>query len=336
MIIGTGIADVAGETVRIHHHAQHLSAAGGAVLGGAGYLHSFRRQQVDHRSAIRLAGRQLCTRCIWDGWCRFTTRPRRYRTWSILFGCCRCSVLLRLKARDIVGYAVLQMFVHIPIVFFLCWLFAHYIRLCSADEIRERRHGKTRAPRCSGCHLRYSSAMEDIMADKAAALSQSKTHTRLSRQQITGFWAAWTGWTLDGMDSVIYALVLSPALNELLPKSGIKATPANVGYAGSVLFALFLVGWGLSMIWGPIADALAARACLLPRSLFMPSLPAPPRCRKLYGNLDCFACWPESALAANGRWQEPTSPKRGRKIAARWAPDICRRDTMPASFWLRR
>ncbi|MGA7461562.1 MAG: TIGR00366 family protein, partial [Candidatus Korobacteraceae bacterium] len=35
--------------------------------------------------------------------------------------------ILRLKARDIVGYGVLQMFVHIPVVFFLCWLFAHYI-----------------------------------------------------------------------------------------------------------------------------------------------------------------------------------------------------------------
>ena len=45
-------------------------------------------------------------------------------------------------------------------------------------------------------------------------------------------------------------LVLSPALTELLPKSGIKVTPANVSYAGSILFGLFLLGWGLSIIWG--------------------------------------------------------------------------------------
>jgi MFS family permease len=76
----------------------------------------------------------------------------------------------------------------------------------------------------------------------------------LSRAQITGFWAAWTGWTLDGMDSFIYALVLSPALTELLPKSGMSASPANVGMVGSILFALFLVGWGLAFVWGPIAD----------------------------------------------------------------------------------
>ena len=35
--------------------------------------------------------------------------------------------LLKLKARDLVGYTVLQMMLHVPIVFFLCWLFARYI-----------------------------------------------------------------------------------------------------------------------------------------------------------------------------------------------------------------
>jgi MFS family permease len=31
-------------------------------------------------------------------------------------------------------------------------------------------------------------------------------------------------------------------------------TPTNVGFVGSVMFAIFLVGWGLAFIWGPIAD----------------------------------------------------------------------------------
>src|SRR5881296_2506968 len=35
--------------------------------------------------------------------------------------------LLRLKAREIVGYGVLQMILHIPIVFFLCWFFAQHL-----------------------------------------------------------------------------------------------------------------------------------------------------------------------------------------------------------------
>jgi MFS family permease len=76
----------------------------------------------------------------------------------------------------------------------------------------------------------------------------------LTRNQIRGFWASWGGWTLDGMDSVIYALVLVPSLRELLPRSGIAATKGNIGYYGGLLFALFLVGWGLAFLWGPLGD----------------------------------------------------------------------------------
>lgn len=67
---------------------------------------------------------------------------------------------------------------------------------------------------------------------------------------------------LDGMDSVIYALVLSPAMKELLPNSGIDPTPANVAFSGSILFALFLMGWGLSFLWGPLADRFGRARCL--------------------------------------------------------------------------
>ena len=88
----------------------------------------------------------------------------------------------------------------------------------------------------------------------ATTLAGPPQRTALNRQQVVGFWAAWAGWTLDGMDSVIYALVLSPALTELLPKSGMESSLANIGRIGSIMFALFLIGWGLSFIWGPVAD----------------------------------------------------------------------------------
>src|SRR6202140_2437876 len=78
--------------------------------------------------------------------------------------------------------------------------------------------------------------------------------TPLTRNQVRGFWASWGGWTLDGMDSFIYALVLVPSLRELLPRSGIAATKGNIGYYGGLLFALFLCGWGLAFLWGPIGD----------------------------------------------------------------------------------
>jgi short-chain fatty acids transporter len=35
--------------------------------------------------------------------------------------------MLHIKARDLVGYSVLQLIVHVPLVFLLCWLFAYYI-----------------------------------------------------------------------------------------------------------------------------------------------------------------------------------------------------------------
>jgi hypothetical protein len=76
----------------------------------------------------------------------------------------------------------------------------------------------------------------------------------LTKNQVRGFWAAWAGWALDGMDSFIYALVLVPALADLLPRSGISPTTANVGYYGGLLFAVFLIGWGMALLWGPVAD----------------------------------------------------------------------------------
>jgi MFS family permease len=56
------------------------------------------------------------------------------------------------------------------------------------------------------------------------------------------------------MDAFIYALVMVPALKDLLPNSGVSPTPANTGFYGGLLFAIFLVGWGFAFLWGPIAD----------------------------------------------------------------------------------
>jgi len=85
-------------------------------------------------------------------------------------------------------------------------------------------------------------------------LVSSSSKTPLNSNQVRGFWASWAGWALDGMDSFIYALVLVPAMRELLPKSGIPATAANIGFYGGLLFALFLIGWGMALAWGPVAD----------------------------------------------------------------------------------
>jgi MFS family permease len=76
----------------------------------------------------------------------------------------------------------------------------------------------------------------------------------VDRKRVRGLWAAGAGVALDGMDSFIYALVLIPAMRELLPESGIEPTAANLGFYGSILFSVFLIGWGMAFLWGPIAD----------------------------------------------------------------------------------
>ena len=112
----------------------------------------------------------------------------------------------------------------------------------------------------------------------------AESRTKLSGDQIVGFWAAWSGWTLDGMDSFIYALVMAPALTELLPNSGIAATPANVTAIGSILFALFLVGWGLSFLWGPVADRFG-------------------RTRTLAATIFIYAIFTGAAALSNNVWE---------------------------------
>jgi MFS family permease len=118
----------------------------------------------------------------------------------------------------------------------------------------------------------------------ARVYSAPMSRTPLNANQIKGFWAAWGGWALDGMDSFIYALVLTPALTELLPRSGIDATAGNVGFYGSVLFALFLVGWGASMAWGPIADHFG-------------------RVRTLALTILCYSAFTFAAALATNLWQ---------------------------------
>jgi MFS family permease len=104
--------------------------------------------------------------------------------------------------------------------------------------------------------------MPDSMTNTAAPPSTSCTFG-LTPNQLRGFLAAWGGWALDGMDSFIYALVLVPALREVLPKSGIQPTSTNVASYGSILFALFLIGWGLALVWGPVADRFGRARTLM-------------------------------------------------------------------------
>jgi MFS family permease len=70
------------------------------------------------------------------------------------------------------------------------------------------------------------------------------------------FWAAWSGWMLDGFDSGLYIFVLVPALIDLLRSSGLEPSKGNIAQYGGYLFSIFMVGWGCSMFWGWLADRI--------------------------------------------------------------------------------
>jgi MFS family permease len=107
---------------------------------------------------------------------------------------------------------------------------------------------------------------------------------RLTPNQVRGFWAAWGGWALDGMDSFLYALILAPALKDLLPRSGVAPTQANVGLYGGALFAIFLAGWGCAFLWGPLADRIG-------------------RVRTLALTILCYSAFTFLGCAAHSVWQ---------------------------------
>jgi MFS family permease len=101
------------------------------------------------------------------------------------------------------------------------------------------------------------------MRKTAVAAAPGLGAARLTRDQKRAFWAAWGGWTMDGMDSFILSLVLVPALRDVLPKSGIPATTGNMGFYSGLLFALFMIGWGTALVWGPIADRFGRARTLM-------------------------------------------------------------------------
>ncbi len=83
---------------------------------------------------------------------------------------------------------------------------------------------------------------EEQSAISQAASGPSQWHALL---------ATWLGGVFDGMDSSIFAIVLFPALSELLGTT----SHAEVGLHGSYIIALFMLGWASgAMLFGVAAD----------------------------------------------------------------------------------
>ncbi len=68
---------------------------------------------------------------------------------------------------------------------------------------------------------------------------------------------AWLGWVFDSMDATIYAIVLHPALEELLSAKagGGPVSPELIGWYGGIILSIFLAGWAVGgVFFGVVAD----------------------------------------------------------------------------------
>lgn len=68
---------------------------------------------------------------------------------------------------------------------------------------------------------------------------------------------AWLGWVFDSMDATIYALVLHPALHDLLhdPSTGAPVGADTIAWYGGIIFSIFLIGWAIGGVcFGIVAD----------------------------------------------------------------------------------
>ncbi len=73
--------------------------------------------------------------------------------------------------------------------------------------------------------------------------------------------AAWLGWVFDGMDAMLYNIVMFPAIHELL---GASATKAEIGYFGGLVMSCTLLGAALGgILFGILADYIGRVKVLL-------------------------------------------------------------------------
>ena len=97
----------------------------------------------------------------------------------------------------------------------------------------------------------------------SASTTAPQRRERLTKAQRHAFWGSFGGWAMDGFNWTIFGLVLAPTMDTLLPRAGIDPTPENIGWYGQISAALFLLGWGCSAIWGPIADRFGRKPAMM-------------------------------------------------------------------------
>ncbi len=86
----------------------------------------------------------------------------------------------------------------------------------------------------------------------------------VTRYQWLVLFVAWLGWVFDSMDATIYAIVLHPALEELLRSSAGTVNADQIGWYGGIIFSIFLIGWAIGgVLFGIVADYVGRTKTLI-------------------------------------------------------------------------
>src|SRR6516165_6980689 len=96
-------------------------------------------------------------------------------------------------------------------------------------------------------------------------MHQTTWREGVTRYQWLVLLVAWLGWVFDSMDATIYALVLHPALYDLLGgRAHGEVSQEAIGWYGGIIFSIFLVGWAVGGVaFGVLADRVGRTRVLV-------------------------------------------------------------------------
>jgi MFS family permease len=108
--------------------------------------------------------------------------------------------------------------------------------------------------------VRSPTAASSAQAPEAASAGEIRHLRELTPQQWKSGFAAWLGWTFDGLDMHLYTLVAVPYVALLM---GLSVKNPSVAQHGAIINASFLVGWALGgAFFGRIGDLLGRSRAL--------------------------------------------------------------------------
>ena len=141
---------------------------------------------------------------------------------------------------------------------------------------------------------------------------------------------AWLGWVFDSMDSTIYALVLQPALHDLLRSPGGGPVTADViGWYGGIIFSIFLIGWAIGgVVFGVLADHFGRARALVFTILIYAVFTGLAALSQTWWQLALFRFvtalgiggeWPAGAALVAEVWPEDKRTKAAGLLQSAWA-----------------